>query len=576
MKKTLIPALLALLMGGALHAQTPMTIPNGSFEQWSSHPGYSVTVLIMPIAVYDTFSTPNAWNYPSYPVNQTVSFYGMNVTINTSVPIVKATRETGMVPDGNKAVKLQSVMLEDIVNPTVLNLAGSSIDTSLTQRVIPSILSTGEVDINAFIPLITSAMSDTGGLINMLPTLLAVDVNDYITGGLALGDFRPGRLTGSYKYHSAVGGDNGGVLLLGTRYNNTTHQRDIVGGGINLALVDTSVYTPFEAVYQPLGELIPGASRLSPDTLVVMLFSSAGTNMQQGSYLCLDNLMLWPAPDTCANITNLHAEPDIHEAMLSWSVSDSADFFVINYGPVGFTPGGSDGFGVGYAPISCATPSTTVSFTATGLEANTTYEFYVRTLCHDSIYGDLSVVQFTTLEDTCATVLDLRVENQAQDSIQNMVLVWRGSSQPDHWVVEYGPLGFEPGAGTSVEVDTTYYEFPQLTPGGHYRADVTAYCGDDNLGETASVEFTIPNLEGINRADMVAFAVSPNPAQGSCRVAMADGRPAELALYTIDGRLVQTVATDGSPVTLTLPVSGIYLLRATTSAGTATSKIVNK
>lgn len=189
MKKTIFSLILCgLFFCGMLRGQVPMTIPNGSFEQWNSHPGYSVTVLFVPISVYDAFSTPSTWCYPSYPVNQTVSLLGMNVNINTTVPILKAMQETGAVPDGNKAVKLQTIMLEDIVNPTVLSVASSSLDPTLTSQIIPSILSTAAIDLEAFIPLLTTMMSGSGDISSMLPTLLALDVNDYFTGGLALGD----------------------------------------------------------------------------------------------------------------------------------------------------------------------------------------------------------------------------------------------------------------------------------------------------------------------------------------------------------------------------------------------------
>ena len=478
MKKSITLFLLGLVLTG-LRAQVPMTVPNGSFEQWSDHSGYSVTVIFMPISVYDAFSTPSVWDYPSYPVNQTVSYMGMNVNINTSVPLIKATPETGTVPDGNKAVKLQTFMLDDIINPTVLSLAGDYLDTSLTQQVIPSILSTGAINISSFIPLLYSLMSGSGDLLSMLPTLLAADVNEYITGGLALGDFRPGRLTGSYKYHSAVGGDNGGVLLLGTRYNSTTHQRNIVGGGMNLALTDTNLYTPFEAEYMPLGNL-------QPDSLVILLFSSASSNRQQGSYLCLDNLMLWPAPDTCADVTSLSAVPDIHEALLDWSVTDAVDSFAIEYGLEGFTLGSGTALTVLNPPLLLS-----------DLEPNTTYDVRVRSLCTDTVYGDWSTLWFTTLADTTV-------------------------------------------------VDTTITDTTTVT------------------------------IQAIKQSGNQAITLAPNPAKGRCTVTVADNRPADLRLYTLDGRLVESIATDGQPVVLELPWRGVFLLRATTSTGTTAYKIVSQ
>lgn len=650
-----------------LWAQVPMAIPNGSFEQWTSHSGYSVTVLIFPISVYSAYSTPSAWNYPAYPVNESVSLMGMNVNINTTVPLVKASQVTDAVPDSNTAVKLESFMLSDIVSSTVLSVAGSYIDSSLTEQVIPSILLTGEINVDAFIPLLSDIMSGTGDIYTMIPVLLAEDVNDYITGGIPLEGLRPGMLTGSYKYHSAVGGDNGGVVMIGTRYNTVTHKRDVVGAGFNIGLYDTSAYTPFEVEYFPLSDLVPGSPYFEPDSLIIALVSSASTNMQQGSYLCLDNLVLWSAP--CAEIATLTTEPQIHEVLIDWSVSDLADSFEIEYGPAGFT------LGDGTTAITTGT-----SLTVSGLAASTAYDAYVRSLCSDTVYGEWSATQFTTLDDTCATVLLLALESSASDASMETVLTWRGSSQPDHWEVEYGFRGFEHGTGTVVEttdlgfeiypleqsqilspnswydfyvrsvcsddiygewdsihylshcakvgslavnsdnasvtaghlvsgysiswVDTTdtrrwgvYYgvydslspdnwgtyvevntpsfEFPPLLPDMNYTVEVAALCAENNYGEIVSASFTTLELASIERADAITLTVSPNPAHGQCEVSISDSQPAQLRLYSLDGRLLQTLTSDGEPVTLQLPSTGVYLLHATTPAGTTTYKIIN-
>lgn len=680
MKRNILVFFLSLiLVGGMLRAQSPMAVPNGSFEQWSNHSGYSVTAMyVINIPVYDAYSTPSVWNYPLYPVNQTVSVLSYNVHINTNVPIIKASQETTGVPDGSKAVKLQTFMLSDIINPTVLNVASSSLDPSLTSQVIPSILSTGAVNIESFIPLMTSMMSGTGEMFSMLPTLLNEDINDYITGGLPMGDFRPAQLTGSYKFHSATSGDNGGVILLGTHYNNVTHKRQIVGGGINLDLVDANTYTPFAVDYLPLGGLMPGVPDVDPDTLVVLLISSASTNRQQGSYLCLDNLVLWSQPDTCASITSLSAVPDIHEAQVTWSVTDPADGFEIEYGPVGFIQGNG-------APLTAINSSLSL----TGLEAGTTYDVYVRTLCSDSIYGEWRGIQFTTLDDTCASVLDMWLSNQVVDEFPQLVLEWNGSSQPLGWQVEYGPHGFGHGDGTLVEttdarlaiyelenagvlapntwydfyvrsmcvdsiygvwdsihyrtfcsrigaltvnadsltvtadslvsgyilswIDTSdnsnwqliyadpeteqyeiifepYFAFPPLKQGTTYTVSVTPFCGEHNYGMETTTTFTTAIIEihdtvtppppvaiqEVNQTDKQAIFISPNPAKGQCSVTVADGMRASLKLYTADGRLVETVATDGAPVMLELPWRGVFLLRATTASGTTSYKIISR
>lgn len=662
-----------VLLGVASHAQTPMSIPNGSFEQWTNHSDYSVTVFYMPFEVYGSYSTPSNWDYPSYPVNQTVSMMGMNININTNIPLIKATAETNTVPDGNKAVKLQTFMLDDIINSTLLSLAGDYIDTSISQQIIPSILSTGAVNLEAIIPILSNMMTDSVDLTSMIPTLLAMDVNDYITGGLALNGFKPGHLSGFYKYHSATSGDNGGVVLLGTHYNTVTHQRDIVGGGINLALTDTGVYSYFETEYQTLGELMPNMPDIAPDTLVVLLISSASNNRQQGSYLCLDNIVLWPAPATCPDITAFSATPGINEVLLDWTVSDTVDNFELEYGTAGFSLGSG---------ISTTTSATSISLTA--LESNTTYDVYLRTLCSDTIYGDWSLFQFSTLGDTCATVRNLEVKNIVYDAFPEMVMEWHGSSQPEHWEVEYGPQGFEHGTGTLVEtnysvfeiytlenngtlspntwydfyvrsvcddnvygewdsvhyrtfcatvnspsvnseniqvdannhlegysiswtdntetnrwsvyygiynqqfpdnwgtyaeVDTPYFEFPPLNPGKTYSVEISAYCGEDNYGDIVWVNFTTQSLEGIEDPQSTKgkrqLSIMPNPANGHCKVTITDNQPAELKLYSIDGRLIESLHSDGSPIHLFLPWQGLFLIQATTATGTMTYKIVN-
>lgn len=460
-KNAFLSFCLVALMG-ILRAQTPMSIPNGSFEQWTSHDGYSVTAMyVIHIPVYEAYSTPSVWNYPLYPINQTVSVYGYNVNINTSVPIIKASQETTGVPDGNKAVKLQTFMLSDIINSTVLSVAGSSLDPSLTSQVIPSILSTGDINISSFIPLVSNMMSTSGDIYSMIPTLVAEDVNDYITGGIALGEFRPGTLTGSYKYHSATSGDNGAVLLLGTRYNSTTHRREIVGGGVNLDLVDVNTYTPFEVEYQPLSKLIPGSPNLEPDSLIILLFSSAGNNRQQGSYLCLDNLKLWPAPDTVWRTVTVTANVD----------------------------GACEPYGSG-------------------------------------LYVD-------------------------GDTVEIGYIIAGTATDGGHW--EY--LGWNDGETANprqiiVTSDTSFVVFCQW------------------IADSVGVE-TVGSQQPL-------VTVSPNPAKEQCSVTLADGMPAVLTLYTADGRRLKTVTTDGGPVMLDLPFTGILLLQATTSIGTTTSKVVSK
>lgn len=303
MKKSLLVAVALLLFAipaKVSQGQIVTPLQYGGFEQWTSHPGYSVTVLIFPLSVYSSYSTPTGWNYLAYPVNESVTYSGITVNVNTDLPLIKCSQVTSGAPEGSKALRLQTFKASDIISSTVYSLAASSLDTQLTNMVVPAALFTAEANLTNMMTLIPTLESGISNPMSMLSMLSTLDVNDYLTGGIAVDSLVPDRLTGYYKFTSAQGGDNGGVLLIGTRYNTTTHRRQVVGGGINLGLTDTSVFTPFSVDYVSLNTLDPSFPVLEPDSMIVVLASSANLdNRQQGSQLYLDALQ-WETdvPDT--------------------------------------------------------------------------------------------------------------------------------------------------------------------------------------------------------------------------------------------------------------------------------------
>lgn len=384
--------LLCLFVSPKLNAQiqdTTIATPNGGFEQWTNGSGYSVTVLFFPLSVYDDYTYPTGWSYPAFPVNQNISYSGMNVNLNTDLPLMKVANETSDVYEGAHAAKLQSFMLSDIISPLVYSLVQSSLDSMLTTTVFPTILSTGEVDLVQFLPLVldlANNLNDVSQLVSILDTL---NLNNIIDGGLALDGLVPSRVTGHYKYTSANGsGDNGGILLLGTKYNPTTHQRRVVGAGFSVTLTDTAEYTPFEVTYSSLSELVPTASSGNADSLIVFLLSSANTSPQQGSALYIDNLQLWghePA-DTCSAVFNLHLiNVDTTHATIGWGFEGNPDHFEVEYGVQGFTQG------------SGTTLNLSESFLhLSDLQPGTHYDVYVRCACDNNLYGEWDMLTFQT------------------------------------------------------------------------------------------------------------------------------------------------------------------------------------
>src|SRR5690606_27662718 len=105
----------------------------------------------------------------------------------------------------------------------------------------------------------------------------------------------------------------------------------------------------------------------------------------------IDNWKIVPVP-TCPKPTFLGVSDITFEsAVLTWTSDGS--LFDIEYGETGFTPTGNPSPGL--AGISGTT------YTLTGLEPETNYQFYVRQDCGD---GDTSIwtgpITFTTLSDS--------------------------------------------------------------------------------------------------------------------------------------------------------------------------------
>ncbi len=94
---------------------------------------------------------------------------------------------------------------------------------------------------------------------------------------------RPSDLSGYYKYATS-GSDFGAILLMLTRYNAQTNNKDTIAvGGTN--------FTP-EAAYTGFEFDIFYLSYEQPDSINIIILSSASPNLTDGSELIIDNLSL--------------------------------------------------------------------------------------------------------------------------------------------------------------------------------------------------------------------------------------------------------------------------------------------
>ena len=582
----LLVSAICLLFSLNVNAQaqdSTIAIPNPSFENWSNGNGYSVIVVVFPLQVYSSYTYPTGWNYPTYPVNESITYSGMTVNVNTNLPLLKVANQTSGAVDGSHALKMQSFMLSDIISSTVYNLASSSLDPMLTTTVFPTVLSTGAVDIDNLLPLLSTLTSSLGSLSQVLSTFINVDLNTLIAGGVALNGATPDKLTGYYKYTSAVGGDNGGILILGSKYNTATHKREIVGGGYTVALTDTSNYAPFEVNYTPISDVYPSFPNVEADSLIILMLSSANATPQQGSALFLGNLQHWAqqaaVADTCSAVFNQHViEVDTNSATIGWGFEGNVFDFEVEYGAQGFAQGGG----------TTLHPSESFMHLS-NLQPGTCYDIYVRCGCGNNLWGNWSSITFCTDTlvppvipdpDTCSAVFNLHVINVDTTSA---TIGWAFEGNVFDFEVEYGAQGFAQGSGTTLHPSESFLYLTDLQPDTYYDVYVRCGCGNDLWGNWAMMTFhtdTLPlvidDSVGIHNYVNYEVKIYPNPAHGHCTLHFGQELPKVVRLYSIDGALLKEWIPQKETMELRLPESGAFLLYCETKSGVVVRKVVNR
>ena len=375
-----------------------MSVPFGCFEQWNTFPGDTALLMMVPVPVYGSYTLPEGWDIPRYDIDDTVTAMGMSLPINVSIPLAMVSRDTVNAPEGSSALVAQSFTFEDILDPMSYMLAAQLLDTDLVNTVLPTIVSTGYVDVNKLLPMLNQISVDPTDLSWMLDILDTADFNNYISGGFPLNGFKPGRLLGYYKYiydHTYTNRDYGCIVALGTRYDTIGHRRLIVGAGSKnlFQLYDTVNYEQFYMDYFPIGDYLPGGYAYSEaDSMVVLVISSVGEKSRyRGSRLFVDSLQLVQFPGPCGRVENLHETfHDYYLVNLAWNNTATPDRWEVEYDRSGFT--------LGNGTLMTVTDS---MCTVYGLDANTSYDFYVRALCGDTAETPWVFLSVTT--DTIPT-----------------------------------------------------------------------------------------------------------------------------------------------------------------------------
>lgn len=385
----LLTAMVANMPAASAQLYDTMPVPMGNFEEWQYLPGDTMTIMVFPLPINSGMSVPQGWNVPVYTFDDTLSYMGLNVPINANIPLAKVWEDTVNAPQGSKAVVAESFLFSDVLNPMVYSIAASMLDTSLTGIVLPSIVSTGSINLNNVLPMIEQLMQDTENYDWLLPLVDSVDINDLVSGGIPLNGFAPTLIRGYYKYITPNQLDHGELVALGTRYDTLLHRRMLVGAGSKRLhqLSDTVNYELFEFNYSEITDFFPADYPYAEaDSLVIFIVSSASDKYRaRGSRLYIDSLVLFHEIDTCGRVYNL-AVPEVTTSMahLTWNNTAVPSSWEIEYGESGFTQGRGT--------------LTTVSDSSAwliNLDPGTAYDCYVRSICAES-EGSWVYATFTT------------------------------------------------------------------------------------------------------------------------------------------------------------------------------------
>lgn len=420
MKKIVLLIFLAAVTGlGAPSAkaqtvQDTMDVPFGMFESWTDFPADSLSLLggMFTLPVNYNYQLPAGWSVPMYTFNDTLNYMGFPLPVSLSLPVAKVYPDTLFAPQGNRGLVSETFRFEDVITPTAYAMASGLLDSTLTSTVLPSVLVTGEINLDSLIPLIGRLIGNSYDMSWLLAMVDSIDLDNYISGGFALNGFKPGMMRGKYIYRDPGEGDDddcAAVVMIGTRYDTLQHRRMLVGAGAKTLyeLYDTVNYETFEFGYTSLSSYFPESyGYYEADSMIVLVISSASDKgFQYGSRLYLDQLQLVGRPDPCGQVTDLRVEENAPMYLhLAWNNTATPDSWEIEYGTRGFTRG------TGTRVV--VTDSNAYFYSLT---LNTYYDFYVQGLCGDT--AETEWVYLSVLTASIPTYEDINKPNTEKPTI---------------------------------------------------------------------------------------------------------------------------------------------------------------
>jgi|GEM_PF-1052322 len=238
--------------------------------------------------------------------------------------------------------------------------------------------------------------------------------------------------------------------------------------------------------YGPAG-FVPGTGTLVNSTTTSIALSGLSPATAYEVYVrnnCALNQALWVGPVAFTTLTPVCNAPSnvsvsnvgVSQATVAWTAGAGIVNSVLEYGPVGFTPGTGTTVNPAVSP-----------YTLTGLAPSTAYDLYVRSTCPLSNSTWTGPVAFTTQTPVCNAPSSLTVSNVGA---AQATVAWTAGAGIVNSVLEYGPVGFTPGTGMSVNPATSPYALTGLTSATTYEVYVRSICALSNSVWTGPASFT--------------------------------------------------------------------------------------
>ncbi|MBR3412181.1 MAG: fibronectin type III domain-containing protein [Bacteroidales bacterium] len=238
---------------------------------------------------------------------------------------------------------------------------------------------------------------------------------------------------------------------------------------------------------------------------------------------------------TCPDVMNLTAgEIGVNSLTLTWSADPAAVSWVVEYGYTGF----EHGSGI-QAVVTMS------SYVVTGLQEETSYDFYVRTMCDTGWYSE----NWTYI---AATTLYGGVECDEPTGVNAVVagnaatVSWTAGAGNTSYELEYGPHGFAHGTGMTQTATTAPVTITNLNYETQYDVYVRAFCEQNASSAWSIVTSFTTEAQGSEDCDPVTNLTATEITENSAVVswtAGATGDEWEVVLTDAGGTMLSETRT---------------------------------